>query len=75
MRTVVDQQVLDVSEHLVHYLHSNISDDAWVLNDVSQAVLHQLRVSHLTYTFTKKQKLQQLEKESHGCLYDNIIIY
>lgn len=42
VRTVVDKQMFNVSEHFVHYLYANISDDAWILNDVCQAILHQL---------------------------------
>lgn len=42
VRTVVDEEVFDISEHLVHHLDANISDDAWVLNDISQTVLNQL---------------------------------
>lgn len=42
VRTVVNEEVFNVSEHLVHHLYANISNDAWVFNDISQTVLHQL---------------------------------
>lgn len=48
VRTVVDVQVLDVGEDFVHHLDADVRDDAGVLHHVSQPVLHQLRVTHLT---------------------------
>ncbi len=52
MRTVVDEEVFYISEHLVHHLYANIGDDAGVLYDISETVLHQLRVTHLTCSYT-----------------------
>ena len=48
VRTVVDEEVFNVREDLVHHLYANISDDAWVLYYISQPILHQLRMTHLT---------------------------
>lgn len=54
VRTVVDEKVFNISEHLIHHLYANISDDPWVLNDISETILHQLRVTHLTCMYTHK---------------------
>ena len=48
VRTVVDEEVFNVREDLVHHLYANIGDDAWVLYYISQPILHQLRMTHLT---------------------------
>lgn len=48
VRTVVDEQVFNIREHLIHHLYADICDDARILNDISQAVLHQLRMAQLT---------------------------
>lgn len=49
MRTVVDEEVFDVGENLVHHLQSDIGDYSWVFNHVRQAALDQLRVAHLAW--------------------------
>lgn len=48
VRAVVDEQVFDIGEDLVNHLDADVGDDPRVLDDVSQTVLHQLRVTHLT---------------------------
>lgn len=57
VRTVVDKQILNISEHLVHHFYANISNDARVLHNVSQPVLHQLWVTHLTCIWTRELSL------------------
>lgn len=63
VRTVVDEKVFNISEHLIHHLYANISDDPWVLNDISETILHQLRVTHLTCMYTHTQDVAL----SHTC--------
>ena len=48
MGAVVDDQVLYGGKHLIDGFHSDVCDYAWVLDHISQAVLHQLTVAHFT---------------------------
>lgn len=54
VRTVVDEEVFNINEDLIHHLYANISDDAWVFNDISQTVLYQLWMTHLTCIYAQK---------------------
>lgn len=50
VRTVVDEEVLDVGEDLVDHLQADVGDDPRVLDHVGQAALDQLRVAHLAWS-------------------------
>ena len=45
---VIDDQILDGGEHFIDGFHSYVRDDARILDHVSKAVLHQLRMAHFT---------------------------
>lgn len=62
VRTVVDEQVFDVSKHLVHHLYANVCDNARVLNDVGQTVLHQFWVTHLACMENTHRKFSHMHK-------------
>lgn len=42
VRAIVDEQVLYITEHLIHHFNADISDDAGVLYHIGQTILHQL---------------------------------
>lgn len=60
MRTVVDEEVFDVGENLVHHLQSNVGDYSWIFNHVRQAALHQLGMAHLAWFYADTHTIEQL---------------
>lgn len=73
VRTVVDEQVLNIGEHLIHYFYANVRNDAGVLNNISQTVLHEFRMPHLTCILNtdkkKKRNLCKLTSSSYAVYY------
>lgn len=62
MWAVVNDQILDARKNLIYSFHTNICNNSWIFNHISQAILHQVPICHFTYGKNSRKYSNKLQK-------------
>lgn len=62
MWAVVNDQILDARKNFIYSFHTNIGDNSWVFNHISQAVLHQVSIRHFAYEKDSSKHSRKFQK-------------